>query len=998
MKNKMKKVFSLALSVSMIAGVSAFSVMTASAAQPIEERKVVVLDYDRNKNYHAYLEANKDLGNPQGTEIFAPASDAAATLGRTPEEANAIAAAGMTISLVEHQGKTNVLKIPGEKTTLSWDVEIAQQGFYNIYVEYMTEQNAKNKFTAEVRVNGETPFNEILKAGFAGVYKDRNAIEQDSRGDDMRPRQDMVFAWQKGALKDGDGNYTGEFKIALKEGVNNITLVTLGEPGYISGIYIESVKDIPSYADVKAEYKKNGYKEIKGEGKVKIQAETVCEKSSSAIYPTYDKASASTEPQSPKNIRMNLIGGAQWASAGQWIKWNFDIPRTGLYKLNIKFRQNSLEGMFVSRDIYIDDEIPFKELQGYKFVYDGNWQNDVLGTEDEDFLFYLEEGTHSIKMEVTTGELSEVIRILNDTVYELNDMYKRIILISGTTPDQFRDYDFVSLIPDLPEVWTNQANILEEQSKKIQEITGTSGSMLASMETLSRSLRSLVERPRTISSRLSTYNDNISSLSSYIQGMLAQGLELDYFEFVPTDAEIAKPEKGGWEQFKYECGRFFNSFVQDYSLTDTSQIGKDARTIKVWVSTGRDQAQVLKDMISDLFTPETGIQVDLQLVQGSVIEATLAGKGPDVALMQATAQPVNFAVRGALVDLKEIAEKYDGEGGWEKVASRFTPGSITPFKFNGAVYALPETQSYDIMFYRKDVFAELGLSVPRTWEEFYQIVPVLQRNNLQVGLPDISQAVAGVVQSAPATQNMFSSLVFQKGGSYYKEDLKSTAFDEEPAKEAFAELVECYTKFDFPVKYNFYNRFRSGEMPLAIQLYTQYNQLSAAAPEIDGLWDIAPIPGTIVGTDENGNQLIDRSQGSVITGAVMFEKTEDKEAAWEFMKWYVSAEAQARYALDMEAIMGPAARQAVSNLEAFEDLPWTKDEKDVLRRSWVEVRGIEEVPGSYYTARGIQNAFRMSAYNFENPYEQFALKNKEINEEITRKYEEFGLLDTDVTK
>jgi hypothetical protein len=40
----------------------------------------------------------------------------------------------------------------------------------------------------------------------------------------------------------------------------------------------------------------------------------------------------------------------------------------------------------------------------------------------------------------------------------------------------------------------------------------------------------------------------------------------------------------------------------------------------------------------------------------------------------------------------------------------------------------------------------------------------------------------------------------------------------------------------------------------------------------------------------------------------------------------------------------------------------------------------------------------MAAYDYENPYEQLALKNKEINEEIKRKYEEFGLLDADVTK
>ncbi len=1006
MKNSAKKVLSLAIAVSTIAGLTAAGSVSVSAAQPIEEKTYVVLDYNRDNNYHAYLEKNKDAAKPQGVDEFFPVSEAVWSVGSTEEEKAKFAAEGITAQLVDFSGKNNVLHVPGEKTNISWNVNVPEAGKYNIYVEYHTDENARNKFASDILVNGSVPFNEMLEISFSGTYKDRNPIETDSRGDDLRPRQDMQKVWQLGSLKDIDGNYNGNFEVVLNQGANTVGLFTQGEPVYISGVYIKSVRSIPSYAEIKAGYEKNGYKEItSGEG-IKIQAETVSEKSSSAIYPMYDKASAATEPQSAANIKMNIIGGTQWSSAGQWIRWNFEVPETGLYKLNLKFRQNAQEGLYVSRDIYIDEEIPFKELEGYKFIYDGDWQNDVLGTEDEDFLFYLEKGTHSIKMEVSMGEMADVTRVLNDSVFQLNDMYKRIILISGTTPDQFRDYNFDKVIPELLPTWTEQSDILEEQVKIIQDITGSSGSLVASISTFARDLDALVAEPRTISSRLSSYNDSISSLSSYIQSILNQALEIDYIEFLPVNAQTDKPNAGGWTQFVYECGRFINSFIQDYSLTDMSQVDEKSRVITVWVSTGRDQAQVLKDMIADLFTPETGIQVNLQLVQGSVIEATLAGKGPDIALMQATAQPVNFAIRGALVDLKEMANTYDAdEGGWDAIASRFSEGAITPFKFDGAVYALPETQAFDVMFYRKDVFAELGLSVPRTWEEFYQIVPVLQRNNLEVGLPDINAAVAGVVQSAPMTQNMFSALVFQKGGRYYKEDLKSTAFDEDPAKEAFAELVECYTKFEFPVKYNFYNRFRSGEMPLAVQAYTQYNQLSAAAPEIEGLWDMAPIPGTIVTdengnvvTDENGTPLIDRSQGSQITGAVMFNKTEDKEAAWEFMKWYTGAEAQARYALDMEAIMGPAARQAVSNLEAFEDLPWTKDEKVVLKRSWEEVRGIEELPGSYYTARGIQNAFRLSAYNYENPYEQFALKNKEINEEIKRKYEEFGLTDEDVTK
>lgn len=994
MKNTVKKMLSLALAGSMIASVT--YVGSVSAAQPLEEKVQVVLDYDRNNNYNAYREAHKDALKPEGVDIYLPVSEAAYKVGATEEEAALLT--GVKAELLDYEGKT-ALHVPDEKTRITWNVSVPQEGKYNIIIEYMIDENAKNSFASDVKLNGEVPFNELLGVGFKGVYKDRNPIETDSRGDDIRPRQDLVKVWQQSGLKDGDGNYNGEFEIVFNQGNNTVEFVTLGEPVYISGIRVKSVETLPTYKEVSAEYEKNGYQPVGNDAKIKIQGEVVCEKSSSSIYPSYDKASAATEPQSASNIKMNLIGGSQWSSPGSWIKWDFEVPETGLYNINVKFRQNTLEGLYVSRDIYIDGKIPFAELEGYKFVYDGDWQNTVLGNEDGAYQFYLEKGTHSIKMEVTMGDLAEVVRVLNDSVFQLNDMYKRIILISGTTPDQFRDYNFPKLIPDLKDIWTEQADILDEQVEIIKGITGSSGSIVASISTFTRDLRALVEKPSAISSKLSSYNDSISSLSSYVQSFLSQALEIDYIEFIPEGGEAQSAKAGGWKQFTYECGRFINSFVQDYSLTDMSQLDEEARTITVWVSTGRDQAQVIKDMVLDLFTSETGIQVNVQLVQGSVIEATLAGKGPDIALMQATAQPINFAIRGAIVDLKEMANTYDAdEGGWDAIVGRFGPGALTPFEFDNKVYALPESQSYDVMFYRKDVFAELGLSVPRTWEEFYQIVPVLQRNNLEVGLPDISAVVSGVVQSAPANQNMFSALLFQKGGTYYKDDLKSTAFDEEPAKEAFAELVECYTKFDFPVKYNFYNRFRSGEMPIAVQAYTQYNQLKAAAPEIEGLWGMAPIPGTIVGVDENGNELIDRSQGSTISGCVMFEKTKDKEAAWEFIKWYTSAEAQTRYALDMEAIMGPSARQAVSNLDAFENLPWTKDEKVILRRSWEEVRGIEELPGSYYTARGIQNAFRMAAYDYENPYEQLALKNKEINEEIKRKYEEFGLLDADVTK
>src|SRR5690606_24014300 len=135
----------------------------------------------------------------------------------------------------------------------------------------------------------------------------------------------------------------------------------------------------------------------------------------------------------------------------------------------------------------------------------------------------------------------------------------------------------------------------------------------------------------------------------------------------------------------------------------------EQETVTVWIGTGRDQAQVMKEMIDDSFTPATGIHVDLKLVDiSALLSATLAGQGPDVAMEIGISDPVNYAMRNASYDISQFPD-------YEEVAKRFRDSAIVPFQFNGGVYALPEQQLFSMLFYRKDVLAELGLEVPDTW-------------------------------------------------------------------------------------------------------------------------------------------------------------------------------------------------------------------------------------------------------------------------------------------
>ena len=59
---------------------------------------------------------------------------------------------------------------------------------------------------------------------------------------------------------------------------------------------------------------------------------------------------------------------------------------------------------------------------------------------------------------------------------------------------------------------------------------------------------------------------------------------------------------------KHYFMQFVYSFFIDYSAVGTIDSETD-ESITVWMTTGRDQAQILKQLINDRFTPEKGIGV-----------------------------------------------------------------------------------------------------------------------------------------------------------------------------------------------------------------------------------------------------------------------------------------------------------------------------------------------------------------------------------------------------
>jgi len=848
----------------------------------------------------------------------------------------------------------------GESGSIYWDIEVPEDGLYQFGIRYFPVKGNSSPIEREFRIDGAAPFEEANRLVFSRVWRNElSEVQQDRNGNDLRPRQIESPMWQDKIFTDAENYYKEPFSFYLTKGKHRIEFVSLREPMVIDYLQLFQEKLLPSYKELADTYSAQGYEETK-DIMIKIQGENAVYKSSPSLYPINDRSSPGTEPYHISKIRMNTIGGVNWKLPGQWISWEADVPEDGLYQIGFRYKQNLSRGVNVVRKLYIDGQIPFKEAEQVSFQYDGAWQVGMAGQEDQPYLFYLTKGKHEIKLEVTMGDLSEVVQSVRNSILDLNALYRKIIMITGTEPDAFRDYQLEKLIPGLADMFLNHSKLLGDAADEMDRLIGDSSESATILRTTSFQLDDLGNHPETLTSRLGKFKDNVTSLGTWLLTVNQQPLQLDYLFLQSPNVDTPSVTTGFFSRLKHDVLSFWYSFVEDYNNVGS---GSKDDAVTVWLSGGRDQAQLLRSMIDNSFTPQTGIEVDLQLVESKVLlPSTLAGKGPDVAL--STTDVINFAMRHALEDLST-------HPGFDKVKQRFMDSAFVGFTYQNGIFAIPEKQSFPMLFYRKDILNELKLGVPDTWKDLYHVIPELQKHNMQVAFTPTP---------------VFEMLLYQNGGQYYKDGGMATDLNSPIGITAFKKWTDLYNNYKIPAEFDFVNRFRTGEMPLGIADYTTYNTLTVFAPEIRGQWGFAPLPG-VVGEDGQ----VHREALSTSLGTVMFKNAKNKDAAWKFIEWWTDTEAQATFGRELEALLGESGRYAAANVDAMKQLPWSAKEYNTLMEQWKWIRGMPEVPGGYSLTRHLNNAYYAVITNKADPRETILDYARIINEEITIKRKEFKL-------
>ncbi|TFE25189.1 extracellular solute-binding protein [Cohnella luojiensis] len=915
-------------------------------------------------SYLDYLTRHPELEPAKG-EVLIEGEAYSSAVGMKPEILN------------RYEGLQGKAVKTGEEGSIDWSFHVEQEGFYNIDIRYFNVEGKGSDIERELAIDGVSPFSEAKSLVIHRIWRNEtDQVERDGQGNDLSPDQVEVQKWQDIVLKDESGYNTDPYLFYMSKGKHTLKLTSIKEPLVIDFIKLLMPKVTPSYDETVNLYKNKGY-EPASKALVKVQGEAAAFKSSPSLLPYNDRSNPAIEPFHVSKIRNNAMGGYGWRIPGQWIEWEVEAPADGLYNLAVKNRQNYLRGFSSLRKLTIDGNVPFEEAKQIGFPYGSAWKTTVLGIDgDNPYLFYLTKGKHRIRLEVTLGDLAVALRTVQSSILDLNAMYRKLISYTGTVPDPFRDYDLEKRIPEMTKVFREQSDLLYEVASYIDGSGGSGSDRTAMLKTLAFQLKDMAERPDTVPSRIDSFKGNVGGLGSWLLTTNEQPLTIDYLMLASPDMKLPKAEASTWTKMTSGMQSFAASFYEDYDQYGGDS--GDSQSISVWITSGRDQAQVLKKMIDSSFTAKTGIHVNLKLVASDVLlSATVAGNGPDVALPVTNDVPVSYASRDALQDLSVFP-------GFEEVKNRFAADIVTPYEFNGQTFALPDQQTFPVMFYRKDILEdELKLKIPQTWDDLYKIIPTLQKHNLQFGFSKLIDP-PGVAALPP--NPLFSLLLYQNGGRFYADDQQASALDSETSMKAFKAWTELYVNYKLPLQIDFANRFRTGEMPIGISDYTDYNKLSVFAPEIKGLWSFSPVPG-VLGADGT----IHREVAGTGTAIVMFKKTKNKDAAWQFLDWWTSKETQIDFGRQMEIRLGTSARYPTANLEALGQLPWPTKDYKMLKEQIHWLRGIPEVPGGYFTGRHLDNAFRRVVVQGDDPRETLDNYINYINDEITIKRKEFKL-------
>ncbi len=861
--------------------------------------------------------------------------------------------------------------------TASYTVNVKESGVYSLGLDYHTGGSNLSDYRIALTINGESYFEEMSMITLPLLWHDATKVfPVDRYGDETAPEQMRVDDWQYRDLYNTSYYTAKPLYFYLESGSNEIAIQNVSADGLTLGqLYVNAVEDsIPSYSEYRAQNEGEVINDF-----IEINSVDYASKNSTSALLSHVNNPA-LAPHDAEYKEMNTVS---WKEAGVEVNYEITVNQTGYYHLALHYK-NEKEDFQVFESIKIDGEVPFKELESYGFdTTDSSWENEVLSdAEGNPYEIYLTEGTHTLTIRSEMEPVSDEWRYSRLIAEHVTQFALDIKQITGADVDEYRTWYITRYIPDTLAYLEAYETLIRSMQYELQNYApnGVKSAKLSELDRAIGILDKLEEYPDEIAlytenltgSSVSTDNSILRLLGDFTTNISSQPFALDRIYVYGNEEQLPKESAG-----------FFANAVNGvkgliYSFTsDKYQIENDEEAINIWVNRAVTQVDLLQKMADAEFTPLTGIEVKISVMPDAnkLTMAAAADETPDMALGLQSHMPFELACRDAIYDLTQF------EDFWE-VADDFTPGAFIPYVFNEGVYAIPETSDFNLIIYRKDIFEQLGMDIPGTWEDLTGILPELQRfgMNFYHNIATID-GYKWFYQTTP--------LIYQNGGSLYTEDGLHTAINEPEAVLGIKTLGELFSIYSVPTQVpQFNDSFRYGVYPIGIVNLETYNLITNGAPELEGQWDLTYYLGT---EQEDGS--IDRSYIAAGTGGIIFNDSEKINDCWTFMKWWLSHDVQTNYAHTLKATYGDEYIWLPSNLDAIADCTLPTEDKQIILEQLEHLRDVPRTPGQYMLERDISNIWNAIAVNGSAAQVAIDEKIQEINREITKKMSDLGYTD-----
>lgn len=865
--------------------------------------------------------------------------------------------------------------------SIKFIVPALESGDYQIAIDYLSLQTTVTDININVIVNNDSV------DGLSSKDSELNNIELQSAWTDSTTEavydiyknqvsavQKTCNIWRTAFLYDQRYYNSNPITIELEAGINTIEIVKTSGQLFIGSIYLVKEQELGNYSSLASTYSNV----TNTDNLITIEAEQPMFKSSSDIR-TVSVQNTNVTPYSTAKNMLNVISGDSFNKSGYAITYAFNVEEAGYYNISLKYYISQTNTSVYSK-VFIDNKVLCDELNQYEFKDNSGYNNETLNDGNDDMLFYFDKGVHTLTLQLDASLQSEIYYEMSAIIEEINTLYLDILKLTGGNTDKNKQWNMSKFIPTLNDTLADWISRLENLMELTNEISKSDESeqnrLYQNIKNAYDKLVDLAKKPNEIPHKLNILCEGSSSISNMLSNSLHtttySPLFLDKLYVHGANAKLPKAKSNPFMNFFGTVQRIFKSGVEK----------SDEEVVEIWVNRSTYYVSLMQQYADAYYKGKYKVRLSLLPDESKLTYANASGTNPDAALGVSSSVPYDLGIRGALVDLKTMP-------GFNDVIKEYVPGSFTSMIACDNVYGLPETQDFNVIYYRKDIIgthsnAVIKSEVPSTYDELIGLLPSMQRMGMNFTMPIAGgSGLKGISVTAP--------FIYQYGGDIYAEDCLSTAIDSPEAIAAINMMVELFSLYSLPLtSQSFYDSFRNGTMPMGQAGFDTYLQLLTAAPEIQGKWDITLPLGA-----QQADGSIDRTNCVAIKAVCIFEQSDKQAEAWDFIKWWLSSETQIMFANGIVGTYGETFMWNTANIEAFKTLPIDKKHINTILESWESVYNIPQTPATYIVERGISDAWNAAVFDGVSVRAAISDAVIDINKEMERKMEEFGFIDSD---